>query len=117
MGDYRTTGPRTADYKPRKAALPHNSRSAAGCLLLHCLNLAIDDLSSEPVYRHMHPVALFAFDVKLRQIGRYWTTRYGGRVTTALGDYIDQQVPGPCLICFPKCSRNRFAFRLWHVWA
>jgi hypothetical protein len=52
-------------------------------LFVYDLDLFIDHLPGKPVDRHVHPVALFALNDKLSQIGFSW------RIFPALSDHIN----------------------------
>ncbi len=79
-------------------------------LFVNCLELLVDYLASVPIDRNVQPVALFSFNNEIGQrIGDIRSRGCVGRITTRLGDYVDQQTPGSGLSNFSKGPRNRLS--------
>jgi hypothetical protein len=62
--------------------------------LVYRFELLIDYFAGEPINRDVQPVSLLSFNKKIGKICGI------GRITARLRDYIDHQIPSPCLIYF-----------------
>ena len=80
--------------------MQHYERNAAN-LFGYDLDPLVDYFSRKPVDRDMHPETLFAFDNKA-----ILEARRIRRIAPALGDHINQQIPSPRLVRFPKRTRD-----------